>query len=541
MNIVGERSLGGSGQHVLDYVNCMQAENSNFYYATQDDPCHSNANIFWADASARTNYTYFGDTVILDSSFRANGYKVPFATFTGVNHHGQPVLFGCALLPDESEGSYIWLFQTWLHAMSGKSPVSITIEPDRFVQMGAVQVLPNTRLRYCRWSMFRETRSHLGHVYLSHPTFEAEFRKVVDESETIPEFESRWRSLLAQYYLLDDEWLQSVYDARHQWVPVYLRDTFFGELLSDVEGNDGKISYFDGFINASTTMQMLIKQYEKAVASWHEKVQKADDDTRNTMPVLKTPSPMEKQVANVFTRKIFTKFQDELVETLANSATELAESETITTFRVATFGEEYKAHVVSFNSTETRASCSCRMFEFSGIICRHILAVFRAKNVLTLPSEYALKRWTRDARNGAESNECASEEPPISREYTSARYSNLRQEALKFVEDGAKSIHVYHVAMDALHEAAKKVASVKNHGPEVIQGGSLTTSDIQRSSAQSIEEKAKKIQELSAELENTNRQCEAYSANLFAVLKDMEEHKLKLSVKVQNARLCLQD
>ncbi|EEF47992.1 hypothetical protein RCOM_1564160 [Ricinus communis] len=51
------------------------------------------------------------------------------------------------------------------------------------------------------------------------------------------------------------------------------------------------------------------------------------------------------------------------------------------------------------------------------------------------------------------------------------------------------------------------------------------------------DEKEKKIRELTAELESTNQRCEVYRANLLAVLRDMEEQKLKLSVKVQNARL----
>lgn len=55
------------------------------------------------------------------------------------------------------------------------------------------------------------------------------------------------------------------------------------------------------------------------------------------------------------------------------------------------------------------------------------------------------------------------------------------------------------------------------------------------------EEKVKKIQELTAELENTNKRCEVYRANLLAVLKDMEDQKLQLSVKVQNARLSLKE
>lgn len=48
---------------------------------------------------------------------------MPFAPFTGLNHHHQSILFGCALLQDETEKSFTWLFETWLMAMGGKSPV----------------------------------------------------------------------------------------------------------------------------------------------------------------------------------------------------------------------------------------------------------------------------------------------------------------------------------------------------------------------------------------------------------------------------------
>ncbi|KAL2940369.1 Protein FAR1-RELATED SEQUENCE 9, partial [Bienertia sinuspersici] len=541
MNSVRRRPLGTGGQHFLDYLKRKRSESLNFYYAIQGDhnPSCSTANVFWADAACRNNYTYFGDTVIFDISYCSNGHEVPFATFTGINHHGQPILFGCALLPDESEAAYIWLFQTWLHAMSEPGPVSITVEPNRFVQMAVSNVLPNTRLRYCKWSMFRETQTHLGHVYQSHPTFEVEFRKCVNESETIEEFESRWEILRGQYYLMDDGWMHSVYNARRQWVPVYVRDTFFGELFD--EGSEGTDLYFNGFITADTTLEGLIKQYEIAVASWHQKELQADEDTSNTMPMLKTPSPMEKQAANVYTKKIFSKFQEELVETLANPVTELEQSGGFTTFRVAKFGEDHKAHVVSFSSMETRASCSCQMFEFSGIICRHILAVFRAKNVLTLPSEYILKRWTRNAKSGALVDEHVGMEPTNMQDSVTIRYTNLRQEAIKFVEEGAKSIYVYNVAMNALQEAAEKVAVVKNEGNAVTQAGSLVNGDKEVASGRSPEEKVRKIHEITAELENTNKRCEVYRANLLAVLKDMEDQKLKLSVKAQNARLSLRE
>ncbi|XWS63224.1 hypothetical protein CRYUN_Cryun06bG0077500 [Craigia yunnanensis] len=549
MSATRQRTLGGGGHHVLEYLRRMQAENPSFFYAIQGDNDHTGGSIFWADATSRMKYTYFGDTVIFDTTYRKNRHRVPFASFTGLNHHGQPVLFGCALILNESESSFAWLFQTWLRAMSDRCPISITTDPDRLIQMAFTQILPETRLRFNRWSIFKETQEKLAHIYQSHPTFETEFKKCINETGTINEFESSWVLLLERYFLMDNEWLQSMYNARQQWVPVYMRDTFFGE-LSITEGNGGLNSFFEGFVNASTTIQMLVKQYEKAIASWHEKEVRADYDTTNTSPVLKTPSPMEKQAANLYTRRIFMKFQEELVETLANPATKIEDSGSITTYRVAKFGEDHKAHTVSFTSFEMKASCSCQMFENSGIICRHILAVFKAKNVLTLPSQYVLKRWTRNAKSGAVLEERASELTNNSRESLTVRYNSLRQEAIKYVEEGAKSIHIYNVAMDALQEALKKVAAAKNQSPTAAEDGALSnggnqellaSGDSETVACQSADEKEKKIRELTTELESTNQRCEVYRTNLLAVVRDMEEQKLKLSVKVQNARLSLKE
>ncbi|KAF2324829.1 hypothetical protein GH714_017350 [Hevea brasiliensis] len=299
-----QRTLGSGGQVVFYYLKQMQAEDSGFFCAVQGDFDNSTGNIFWADANSRMNYTCFGDTVTFDTTYRTNRYRVPFAPFTGWNHHGQPVLFGCALLLNESESSFVWLFETWLAAMSGRHPISITTDQDRIIRAAVSQVFPGTRHRFCKWNIFREAQEKLSDVYHSHPAFEVEFQRCINMTETVDEFESCWESLVERYDLGNSEWLQSMYNARQQWVPVYLMDTFFGE-MSTMQGSDSINSYFDGYINASTNIQVLIKQHEKAITNRYEKEVKADYDTMNAPPVLKTPSPMEKQAANLYTRKIF--------------------------------------------------------------------------------------------------------------------------------------------------------------------------------------------------------------------------------------------
>ncbi|XP_027343067.1 protein FAR-RED ELONGATED HYPOCOTYL 3-like [Abrus precatorius] len=44
-------------------------------------------NIFWANATSRAAYEFFGDIVSFDTTDLTNKYDMPFAAFVGVNHH----------------------------------------------------------------------------------------------------------------------------------------------------------------------------------------------------------------------------------------------------------------------------------------------------------------------------------------------------------------------------------------------------------------------------------------------------------------------
>lgn len=551
-----QRTLGGDTQLLLDYLRQMHLEDPAFFYTVQGDEDQCMSNIFWADSKARSNYTYFGDTVTFDTTYRSNRYRLPFAPFTGVNHHGQPVLFGCALLINESEASFVWLFRTWLTAMSGQPPVSFTTDHDRVIRLAVTQVFPEARHRFCKWHIYKECQEKLSHVLSEHPNFEAELHKCVNLTESIEEFESCWLSLIDRYDLGQHEWLQTVYADCRQWVPVYLRDTFFAE-MSITQCSDSMNSYFDGYVNASTTLQQFVKQYEKALESRYEKEVKADYDTMNTAPILKTPSPMEKQAAGAYTTKLFIKFQEELVETLTFLATKVEDAKAITTYRVSKYGESNKAYSVRFNVREMQATCSCQMFEFSGILCRHVLTVFRVTNVLTLPSHYVLKRWTRNAKSGVMLEDHTSDLLNTSRESLTVRYHNLRHEALKYVDEGVKTNEIYNVAVDALREATNKIDNVrKNSGRTATSSGTnredLTTSQstlyntngehqLGHDQPPSPDDQDRKIQKLSRQLERAQRKCEVYRANLLSVLRDIEQQKLQLTVKVQNIKLGIKE
>ncbi|CAH2058548.1 unnamed protein product, partial [Thlaspi arvense] len=135
------------------------------------------------------------------------------------------------------------------------------------------------------------------------------------------------------------------------------------------------------------------------------------------------------------------------------------------------------------------------------------------------------------------------------------------------VDDDAIDIE-HHDAMDeddmldspmpaALQEAAKTVSSaMKNEVRRSMANGHLKESSVtdgkriccneecqQEVPAQPEpeDEMDKKIHQLRNELELANRKCEAYRTNLLSVLKEMEDQKLQVSIKVQNIKISLKD
>lgn len=434
-------------QGLLEYFKRMQSENPTFSYAFQLDKNNCLLNIFWADAKAKMAYYCFGDVVTLDMSYRRNKNMIPFAMFTGVNHHLQSVIFGCALMTDETEASYVWLFENWLLAMcGGRPPVSLITDQQEAIGAAIAKMFPETRHCICKRHILNKCKEKLSNLYAVHATFEEEFEKCVDNSETVEIFEASWKSILDKYDMGENSWLQFLYSLRQKWVPVYLKDTFTAE-ISVVHRPESLNKFFEKYFNSKTNLLVFISLFEQAMAGWYEREALEDLATQYTRPLLKTPSNMLKQVAEIYTRTIFDIFQEEFVESLGYYVDKIEDS-MVSKYRVTRDEDAHAPCTVSYDFSEKRTSCSCCKFETSGILCRHILRVFLTVDVRVLPEYYILKRWTRDAKSGFVLDE-------------SVRYNELCRDAMKYAREGSTSGEIYNVAKEALQMAFAEVMAAK--------------------------------------------------------------------------------
>ncbi|KAH7676924.1 FHY3/FAR1 family protein [Dioscorea alata] len=435
----------GDSQWLLDYMNSMQIKNPHFFYVIQLNVDGKLTSIFWSDARCRMDYSYFGDVVCLDPTYGINKYGMPFIPIVGVNHHLQTILFGCALVLDETEYLFIWVLENWLQAMKGCHPKVILTDQDSAITGAIAQVLPRTIHRYCLWHSFQNAKRNLSKLFKRGSKFGKDLSYCARFLETIEDFEIKWNELLAKYDLKENDWMLRMYRKRQQWVPVYSRD-FFCAYMSTTQRSESINKFFKWFLSKIMMLMDFVQGVEKALIKSQEKEIETDFKMNNVHPYLMLHMPIEEEASKLYTPAMFTKFQEELLGSLCYRCEKIEDNEGIAIYKYWILERDVKLVKICFASS-LLVSCTCYKFEFTRLLCRHILKVFIVANVDNIPSEYKLKCWTRDAKYGKVFDENDQRIEEDCQAHLTLRYSSLSHKASKIATKGSCSIEVYKVVM----------------------------------------------------------------------------------------------
>ncbi|EYU18050.1 hypothetical protein MIMGU_mgv1a022610mg, partial [Erythranthe guttata] len=205
-----------------------------------------------------------------------------------------------------------------------------------------------------------------------------------------------------KYEFQENGWLIKLYGQRERWIPACT----FCAGISATQRSESMNNFFKGFVRSSTLVSDFVHQYKK--------------------PLLKTYYKMETDAAEIYTRKLFLMFQEELFSCQRYVFPKYFQDGIKKSYLVMPKGEKKPAYEVMLDITEKNAVCSCRLFEFVGILCRHLAIFVKESLINSLPHQYVLQRWTINA----ESND---------RQISSTlRRNNLMILFLEVVEKGQK-------------------------------------------------------------------------------------------------------
>ncbi|TXG51157.1 hypothetical protein EZV62_023681 [Acer yangbiense] len=344
----------GDANAMLELFTSMQEVDPNFFYAMKLDEEHHLKNVFWVDSKGREDYKIFGDVVSFDTTYRTNKYLMHFAPFIG----------------------------TWNRAMGGKNLVAILTDQDQAMKAAIAEVFPDAKYRFCLWHILRKE-----------------------------DFEQKWHNMVETFELHGENWIRDLFKDRKYWAPTYIRNTFFAR-MSTTSRSESINSFFDKYVNKTTSLKEFVKQY-KVAAQDRAKAKKHADFNLHKKPTLRSPSLFEKQMSKIYTFDILKKFQVEVTGVI-------------------------ECHPVKENDEDMNLT-------------------YRSCGVFQIPKHYILKRWSKDAKDGHTTTHVLKEADPKKQ-----RFKDLFEKASKLVEEGSIPDQSYKVANRALEEALKKFTTM-NH------------------------------------------------------------------------------
>lgn len=147
----------------LQYIEKLQIDTPNFCYKMQRDKENTVLSLFSRDARCRLNYRLFGEIISFDTTYNTNKYNMPFVPIVGINGHGRTIVFGWALLQDETSDSFVWLFEAFMEVMNWKKPGIIVKDQDAGMKVAIPQVFPNALHRFWLWNIFKNIGENMSY------------------------------------------------------------------------------------------------------------------------------------------------------------------------------------------------------------------------------------------------------------------------------------------------------------------------------------------------------------------------------------------
>ncbi|XP_016177873.1 protein FAR1-RELATED SEQUENCE 5-like [Arachis ipaensis] len=393
VNAKQRREGGLDAESCLRYLRECKTNDPALYYKEVVDGEGVLQHLFWCDGTSQIDYQVFGYVVAFDVTYKKNVYLSPLVVFSGVNHHSQTVVFATALVADEKEETYVWLFQQLQTSMKGKAPVSIITDGDRQMKSAIEQVFPEAHHRLCAWHLLRNATSNIGK-----PKFTRMFRDCMLGDYEVRTFERKWFEMVEKFGVADKRWVQDMYERRHSWATTHIRGKFFAgfRTTSRCEGLHAVISRY---VKSRYSYTEFLRHFQRCLMFVRAKEVEADFECAKGDPVMTTNlKQLERSAAENYTRAIFYLFVPILNRACVMRVVDSEDNGSYFIHTVSRYGTPGKDWRVVATSDTREVRCTCMRMECFGVPYEHIIAVLVLNNVHEIPRSLILPRWTKDAK-----------------------------------------------------------------------------------------------------------------------------------------------
>jgi len=142
---------------------------------------------------------------------------------SGFNHYRGSIIFGAALMYDETIESFKWLFGTFLQAHNNKKPKTIFTDQDQAMASALEKVMHETHHGLCTWHLLQNGVKHLGNLMKGGSFMLRDIKKCMYDIDNELDFEKLWFDLINEYNIRDKSWIKTTYTIKKKRVACYMK------------------------------------------------------------------------------------------------------------------------------------------------------------------------------------------------------------------------------------------------------------------------------------------------------------------------------
>ncbi|XP_028082886.1 protein FAR1-RELATED SEQUENCE 5-like [Camellia sinensis] len=363
------------------------------------------------------DYAQFGDVVTFDTTYKLNNEHTPFGTFVGFIHHRETVIFGAALMYDETAESFTWLFEIFLEAMSNKAPKTIFTDQDATMAKAIPIVMPSTNHRLCTWHLMQNDVKHVSSLF-EDVGVKGVFSKFMHQIDDEEEFKIQWDQMLGRYDARNNHWLEQIFGVKEIWGWPYIMNSWAAG-MSTTQLSKSFNAFLKDYLNCDHNLMEFFMHFEMVLYDKRYKELEAEYNLSQKLPRVSIPTVMLKQMANIYTKIIFEEFQNEYVQSIEASIVGTIHDGESTIFTIQT--------------------------DVDGKKDKNVLR--ETVNAKDLPAQYILKRWTKKARVESVKYRRGYDVKADVKLHQSDRYRSLMNMFRAIASRAAKSEETYHLSL----------------------------------------------------------------------------------------------
>ncbi|KAK1360235.1 hypothetical protein POM88_044709 [Heracleum sosnowskyi] len=184
---------------------------------------------------------------------------------------------------------------------------------------------------------------------------------------------------------------------RSYWIPAFFNDEPMVGLIRTTSRSESSNFFFNHFVQKGDTLSEFYLCFHSALEKQRNNnglLNHKDD----LMPIPKNKKKIEKDAAELYTKTMFYKIQEEITASCGDMVMEdMFVADEVKSLKLRDPFLKNKTFEVKLNLTTHDIDCSCNLYTRVGYLCSHSFLCLSLSGIPFIPRQYVKNRWLKRA------------------------------------------------------------------------------------------------------------------------------------------------